>query len=306
MVPPSVDVPALAPIGNDDVVPLTIARTTFETVDAYTIVDVPGAAMTLGPVRCARKILERTTVDLVRHATYAAAIHGHQASGAAAALNHDRASGEPDALERFGVELESWVDQVGFQPTSGLGLGLGEVGLDEPSPPPESANVRSAVAAAGELAGATVVVSGPDGEDDLDAALAAAGTDSIRHEAGLTAALATPCDVAFVRTKTGELHHEALVDCAAGRVVSLTPLATTARGLAVASRAGTTIVPDFVSAGGQYLAALGVADIETATAAVADRITGAGVDAFVRACELAEEHLRSWTPDLPFGRPLAP
>ena len=298
--------PGSARIGNDGVVPLTIARTAFETVDAYTIVDVPDAPVSIGPVRCAKKVLERTTVDLVRHATYAAAIHGHRAGGAAAALNHDRSAGEPDTIERFGAELSSWAAESGFRAVYGLGLGLGEVGLDNLEPAPSSANTRSAVAAAGDLHGSTVVVLGPDGMDELDAALAGGGVESVRHEPEAEAALSTPCDVAFVSVKTGELDHEVLDGCAAASVVALTPLATTARGLAVASRAGTTIVPDFVSAGGQYLAALGVDDIAGATRAAVDRMAGAGVDPFLRACEMAEAHLRSWAPDVPFGRPLAP
>ena len=109
-----------------------------------------------------------------------------------------------------------------------------------------------------------------------------------------------------MQARTGDLHHDVLGAGAAATIVPLTPLATTARGLAVATRAGSTIVPDFVTAGGQYLATLGIDDIEGATRSAIERVGDAGPDAFVRACELAEDHLRSWAPDLPFGRPLAP
>ena len=286
--------------------PLTIARTTFETVDAYAIIDVPDAEVTLGPVRCARKVLERTTVDLVRHATYAAAVHERVASGAAVALNHDRTSGDADGFDRFGAELGRWADGSGFRAVDGLGLDLGEVGLELPTPNPPAANVRSAVAAAGDLTGRTVLVSAPEPDDTLTGALARAGAESVREEPDLATALTTGCDVLFVRARTGDLHHDVLGARAAATIVALTPLATTARGLAVATRAGSTIVPDFVTAGGQYLAALGIDDIEGATRSAIERLGDAGPDAFVRACELAEDHLRSWAPDLPFGRPLAP
>lgn len=297
---------ARARIGHDGPVPLTIARATFETVDAYAIVDVPHAPLTIGPVRCAKKVLERTTVDLVRHATYAAASHGQEASGAAVALNHDRASADPEVFERFGAELARWAEESRFRAVDGLGLGLGEVGLEPPTPPPPTANVRSAVAAAGDLTGASVIVCSPAPDDALAETLAAYGAESVRHEPDLAVAASSPCDVLFVRARTGDLHHDVLGAGGVRKIVALTPLATTARGLAVASRAGTIIVPDFVSAGGQYLAALGIDDIEGATRSAVDRLGEADVDAFVHACELAEQHLRSWAPDVPFGRPLAP
>ena len=296
--------PGCPAIGNNGAVPAPTTRTAFESVDGYALVDLPGADATVGPVRCARKVLERTTTDLIRHATYALALHGEKVVGAAVALNHDRSEGDPAELERFGTELAAWADSTGFRPVTGLGLGLAEVGASGPDV--EAANIESAVAAAGRLTGCTVVVTGVDDDSSLRSALEAQGVNSVRFEADVAAALAIECDIAFTKTGVGALDHEALAQPGPARIISLNPLAMTARGLAVASRAGTTMVPDFLSAAGQYLAALDRVDITEATHQIVDQLSDAGVESFVRACEQAEDHLRTWASELPFGRPLAP
>ena len=84
----------------------------------------------------------------------------------------------------------------------------------------------------------------------------------------------------------------------------------TARGLAVANRAGVLTVPDFISAAGPVLAALGVTNDEIAlkTKQVLINLADTGDlrQLFITACEQAETHLASITDALPFGRPLAP
>ncbi|MBT8192093.1 MAG: hypothetical protein KJP22_01730, partial [Acidimicrobiia bacterium] len=255
----------------------------------------------------ARKVLPRTTIDLARHATYALAIHQIDAAGGAVALNHDRA-GEGDPFEGFRMALESWADAASFTGHTTLGLSAEEAGpsLAVPWAAHDDAIVSSAVASA-PVSGAKVVIASSDEEASLHAAATAAGAASVDIEPDPGQAMKSGAGVLFVRGKTGAVDHAIAADTNIGHLVGLQPLTTTARALAMASRAGCVIVPDFVSAAGPYLVALDSgADITAATTAAVARFADAGTDGFVRACELAEDHLRTWTSDLPFGRPLAP
>lgn len=276
-------------------------------VDGYTYSDLEGAARLVGPIRSARKVLPRTTIDLARHATYALAIHQIDAAGGAAALNHDRA-GEGDPFDGFRNALESWADASSFRGCTTLGLSAQEAGptLAVQSAAHDDAIVSAAVASA-PVSGAKVVISSGDEEASLHAAATAAGAASVDVEPDLAHAMKSGAGVLFVRGKTGTVDHAVAAETNVGHLVGLQPLTTTARGLAVASRAGCVIVADFVSAAGPYLVALDSSvDIAAATNAAVARFADAGTDGFVRACELAEEHLRTWASDLPFGRPLAP
>lgn len=290
-----------------------VSEQTFETVDGYGMVDIEGSPAVVGPVRSAKKVLQRTTIDLIRHATYALAVHGIDGSGGAAALNHDRAADDQSPIAAFSAELSGWASKAHFVGTAGLGLGAGEIGSTlHPSATWSAELVAASVAACVPDDAATVAIVSDGEEPALSASLSTVSGVSVGSD--LDAALTSRADVVIVRAKTGALHHEALDNINVGRIIALQPLTTTARGLAVASRQGTIIVPDFVSAAGPYLAALNsaseldpiTADIIAATKSVMDSLEGAGSDMFVRACEVAETHLKTWTTDLPFGRPLAP
>lgn len=286
----------------------------FETVDGYSIVDIGGAAKIIGPIRSAKKVLQRTTIDLVRHVTYALAVHGHNASGGAAALNHDRAAEDQSPIETFSAELTDWATSAGFVGSAGLGLGANEIGSALHASAASANELIAASAAACLAPDTTKVVIASDGDEPaLQARLAAKGVDAT-VEADLGAALASNADAVFVRAKTGALNHEVVADANVGRIIGLQPLTTTARGLAVAGRQDTIIIPDFISAAGPYLAAFAdltdtdsAADsIATATSDVLAAIGTGDINLFVNSCVHAETHLRSWTSDLPFGRPLAP
>jgi hypothetical protein len=291
---------------------IVVTETKFVTVDGYSIVDLGGAVRTVGPARSAKKVLQRTTIDLVRHATYALAIHGHNACGAAVALNHDRSADDQSPIAAFASELQRWSVDAKFTAHIGLGLGANEIG---PTLHP-SAAIASELIAASAVASipddSSVIIIASDGDEPaLQAELAGAFPKAaVAVEADLAAALASGAEVVFVRTKLGELHHDALAETNVRRIVGLQPLTTTARGLAVASRHGTTIVPDFISAAGPYLAALDD-DVTPETIAAATRSVIAGLGAsgttmFIDACEVAETHIRTWASEPPFGRPLAP
>ena len=276
----------------------------FETVDGYTIVDIDEAARIVGPIRSAKKVLQRTTIDLVRHATYSCAVHGLDATGGAAALNHDRASDDQSPIATFAEELAAWANERTFIGAMSLGLGADEVGPTLSSTAASAAEMTAASAAACIADGASNVVIVSDGDEP---ALQAAITDAT-IEPDLATALTSGADAVLVRGKTGVLNHAVLEDTNTKMIIGLQPLTTTARGLAVAGRAGAIVVPDFISAAGPTLAALGwsAEDISSNTASVLNTLSGHGIDLFVAASEHAETHMRTMTTELPFGRPLAP
>ena len=276
----------------------------FETVDGYTIVDIDEAARIVGPVRSAKKVLQRTTIDLVRHATYSCAVHGLDATGGAAALNHDRASDDQSPIATFADELAAWANERTFIGAMSLGLGADEVGPTLSSTAASATEMTAASAAACVPDGAAIVVIVSDGDEP---ALQAALTDAT-IEPDLATALTSGADAVLVRGKTGVLNHAVLEDTNAKMIIGLQPLTTTARGLAVAGRAGAIVVPDFISAAGPTLAALGwsAEDISANTTSVLNTLSGHGFDLFVAASEHAETHMRTMTTELPFGRPLAP
>ena len=278
----------------------------LETVDGYTIVDIEGAARLVGPIRSAKKVLQRTTIDLVRHATYACAVHRLDAAGAAAALNHDRAAEDQSPIATFADELATWAEANAFAGAGSLGLGADEAGPTLHATAANAVELTAASAAACLSAEASTVVIVSDGEEP--ALTAALGDREARIEVDLTAALTSGADAVFVRGKTGVLDHASLEGTNVKAIIGLQPLTTTARGLAFASRAGAVIVPDFISAAGPTLAALDLdADTiaEHTRAAMAD-LPSTDVNLFVAACERAEAHLSTLTDTLPFGRPLAP
>ena len=276
----------------------------FETVDGYTIVDIDEAARIVGPIRSAKKVLQRTTIDLVRHATYSCAAHGLDATGGAAALNHDRASDDQSPIATFADELAAWANERTFIGAMSLGLGADEVGPTLSSTAASATEMTAASAAACVPDGAATVVIVSDGDEP---ALQAALTDAT-IEPDLATALTSGADAVLVRGKTGVLNHAVLEDTNAKMIIGLQPLTTTARGLAVAGRAGAIVVPDFISAAGPTLAALGwsAEDISANTTSVLNTLSGHGIDLFVAASEHAETHMRTMTTELPFGRPLAP
>ena len=282
-----------------------VAEQRFETVDGYSLVDIEGVGNVVGPIRSAKKVLQRTTTDLIRHATYACAVHQLNAVGGAAALNFDRASDGESPFAAFADELATWAEASHFVGSALIGLSAEEAGPSVHGSVGQSAETTAASAAACVPANAESIGVVTDGDEPaLHVALVDRTLDTYDD---LTAGLASGADVLFVRGKTACLQHEVLKDTNVKTVIGLQPLTTTPRGLAVAGRAGAIIIPDFISAGGPILASLGHStdEITAMTTTAIERLNGAGIDTFVRACEVAEEHLRTMTDSLPFGRPLA-
>lgn len=278
--------------------------------DGFIVFDLDDAPA-VGIVRLAPKVLRDGAELLARSTTYAAASFGLQLRGGSGAIN-----AKPDARDAavtaFVLEVAELVGSDRWLPGPGLG-----VTSDDLAPLPraeqratafdQTATGESAMAAAagalGSLDGARVAIvgSGPVAE----AAAAAASGRGATAEPG--AGMDADCDVLLVAGKAGVLEHDLAATVKARAVVPLTPVPVTARALAVLGRAGTVVVPDFLSTAAPLLAAFapdGGDPLERVRTSVAD-LAGEGTGLWMAACVRAEAFLRTWQDELPFGRPLA-
>lgn len=128
-----------------------------------------------------------------------------------------------------------------------------------------------------------------------------------------TSASGSGADVLAATAPVGAYDHAAAVGIAGGVLVPLAPLVCTARGMAVLGRAGTAVLPDFLTMAGDALAATapalddaGITAIGERVRALADELAGDPSGWFLAASARAEAFLRTWQDTLPFGRPLAP
>jgi glutamate dehydrogenase/leucine dehydrogenase len=169
--------------------------------------------------------------------------------------------------------------------------------------------VQSAVGTAVEPAGF---------ERDRLADAVATGADAVTplvDQVDLPAAVfAAPADVLVVGSKAGVLDHTVASTVTATMVVPSGPIPVTAKALALLTRQGTTVLPDFLTTAGPIFVGFpGARGSEPdARAAVVRHIPDAvrevlGTDEspVLVACRRAEAFLATWCDDLPFGRPLA-
>jgi glutamate dehydrogenase/leucine dehydrogenase len=131
--------------------------------------------------------------------------------------------------------------------------------------------------------------------------------------------VSTPADVsgevemAFLGAGGGELTHTNLASYPAQTILGYQPNSVTARGLAEAKRGGVAVLPEFVAASGPLVAYEAARSTEEHLAVAASRVAAfveqidrsAAAGPYLEACFLAEAFIRSWSSDLPFGRPLA-
>lgn len=274
---------------------------------AFDLDDGPG----VGVVRLAPKVLRDGAELLARSTTYAAASFGLRAGGGSAGLN-----AKPDvrdaAVAGFVAEVGELVESGRWLPGPGLGITEDDLAdlprtRERATAFDQAAMATSALAAAmgvvGPLEGRRVAIvgSGPLTE----AAAAAVAAQGAAPEA--QASLDSECDVLLVAGKAGVVDHEVAPTVKAAVVVPLSPVPITARALAILGRAGVMVVPDFISTAGPLLAALDAdggdppARVEASVAELRDAGPGLWMAAVVR----AEDHLRTWLDELPFGRPLA-
>lgn len=124
----------------------------------------------------------------------------------------------------------------------------------------------------------------------------------------------TAADVVLVGSRMGMVDHELAERLAAKVLVPVGVAPVTAKGLAVATRGGTTVLADFLTLSGPLQAwfADGTADAAAVVERVRDRTEsltrtslGHPDGPYLGACAAAEDFLGSWQDELPFGRPLA-
>ncbi len=130
----------------------------------------------------------------------------------------------------------------------------------------------------------------------------------------LSALWAQDADILFVGSRAGVIDHHLAAAMAVGRVVPTGPVPVTARALATLARAGTVVLPDFVTTAGPLFAMWPGEDasLEGIRASASVGLLGAVGEIvdhpegpFLGACLRAEAFLGSWRDELPFGRPLA-
>jgi glutamate dehydrogenase/leucine dehydrogenase len=278
--------------------------------DGFIVFDLDDAPA-VGVVRLAPKVLRDGAELLARSSTYAAASFGIRVRGASAGIN-----AKPDerdaALAAFVEEAAELVASDRWLPGPGVGITTDDL---NPLPRAEqravafdqTATGESAVAAAlgalGTLDGRRVAIVGNGPITEAAAASASANGATPEPQASLDA----ECDVLLVAGKAGMLEHDLAATVRARVVVPLTPVPVTARALAVLGRAGIVVVPDFVSTAAPLLAAFdpeGGDAMERVHVSVAE-LAGEGTNLWMACALRAEQLLRTWQPELPFGRPLA-
>ncbi|NLA35836.1 MAG: hypothetical protein GX868_09115 [Actinobacteria bacterium] len=288
--------------------------TKADSTDAFVVVDLADAPTAIGVVRCAKKILQDGAVNLARTLTYTYGAFGEKISGASAGINAE-GDARDAAVSSFVDEFAPQVNSGALRLTPAKGVTDEDLAAWAESPAALSAedeartlgvSTVAAAAAVRELADLTVSVeAGAPGAEAIAAAFNTAGaTATVRPLAEL---LSTASDVVVVGSKAGVLNHDNVVGIGDALVIGSAGLAITARGLAVGKRQGATILPDFVTAAGPALAALGRSDDEIAAAvqALINEVKNHEEGPYLGACYAAERFMATWTEALPFGRPMA-
>ena len=296
---------------------------------AFVLTDLEGAPAADGIVRSAKKILVDGATMLARSRTYAWALLGQQVSGASAGIN----AAPPDQAEGVAAFVEAVSDRVRSGELSldpGKGVTAEDLAplaeLDQRSPILREARpagtladellatsvVAAAAAAIGGLDGRRVAIEGGgDHLPALQALLEAAGASVV---ATGDEALRTEAEVLVCGSKAGVVDHTVAEQLPHRVVVPHAPIPVTAKGLAVATRRSIVVLPDFLTTSGplhafrpegtpaaEELLARANAHAAGLTTELLDHPEGP----LLGACYRAEEFLRSWQDQLPFGRPLA-
>lgn len=290
------------------------------TTDGFLVIDLPDATVAVGVMRCARKLLQDGAVNLARSTTYSFAAFGFPVSGASAAVNAE-GEGRDAAVAAAVNELADEVAAGRLLLRAAKGVApvdlaswsraLPELGVDAEMDAKVAGVVAATATVLGTLAGSRIAVedTGPVAERLVEA-LSAEGAAVTRGTAGDVCS--AQCDALIVGSKPGLVDHDVASGLRTRFIVASGPLPVTARALAVARRNGCEVVPDFISLGGPLielgsaLAGAGAKpDVKGRVAEVLGAASNFPDGLYLGACFLAEEFLRTWTDDLPFGRPLA-
>ena len=265
----------------------------LDSTDAFYVLDLEGAASSVGVVRVAPKVLVDGAELLARASTYAFATFGVQAGGVSAGVNA-KPHAAADAVAAF---VESVGGETGLTFFAGTGVPAGSLPAVD-----EDLAARGAATAAAAFGSGAAGVAGPAAAEWADR-LAAAWTGTWAGAGGFDAAV----DVLFLAGRAGIVDDEAAAGVQAKVLVPVTPVPVTAKAYATLNRAGATFVPDAVSCAAPLLA---VADPDGGdpierVAAVAAELAGEDGEPWRNAVARAETFLATWQERLPYGRPLA-
>jgi hypothetical protein len=277
----------------------------LSSTDGFIVFDLDAATTSVGIARLAPKVLQDGAALLARSTTYSFASFGVAGHAGGSAGVNAKPEDRDDAVKSFVEEVSPLSESGRLRLAPGLGLtadDLAPLGWTEPDAALTAAGALAAAEAAGPLGGRMAAVVG-------SAPVAAAATDQLTASGAdmAPARFDAECDVLFVAGKTGVLDHPTAEAIKATTIVPLTPVPVTARALAVLGRQERVVVPDFLSIAAPLLAAHDpdggdpVQRIRDATVELADHGTGL----WLAAAQRAEARLAAWTPEKPFGRPLA-
>ncbi len=305
-----------------------MAVTKLETTDGFVVRDFPDAPAS-GVVRRARKILQSSAADLARSATYTFASFGMERGGASAGVNAEGDATGP-ALEAAMAELEPLAGSGDLHLYAGKGVSADELapltdaaGLSSLAGS-DKATTASVIAAAswavgGSLSGKKVAIeqtAASPAPSDLAQSIASVGGEVVEVPGVAEKPWmiwGADVDVILAGSKPGTLTHQGAEFVKAGALVPWGPIPFTTKAVATLLKTGTTtLVPDFVSAGGSLVAGYLSGDddevIKQIVDGVAEILTEVGSHddgPLLAACYRAEAFIGNWQSTLPFGRPLA-
>ena len=272
--------------------------------DGFVLTDFPAAERADGIVRCARKVLVDSTRALARSRSYAWALVGEPISGASCAVNAEGDARAP-ALEAFCAEVAPMVKDGGLTIAAGKGVEEEELSTLPSSVTPDHTALATGIVAAArtarDLGGARVAIEFDGGAPtELTAALEAAGAEVV---ASGPDAIGAESDVLLVGSKPALLDHNRISGVSAELIVPTGHLPVTPRALAVAGRAGKTVLADFLTTAGPLAARAGK-DVESTISETTARCLAHEEGPVPGACVIAEDFLGGWVGVLPFGRPI--
>lgn len=120
-------------------------------------------------------------------------------------------------------------------------------------------------------------------------------------------------DVAFIGSAPGVLSGQGAASLAGTPVVPIGPAPVSSKALAVLRKAGTPVLPDFVTTAGPILSwwpdeGASPESVRSAATATVTAVLAETADdpegPYLGACRRAEAFMRTWVTELPFGRPL--
>ncbi len=288
----------------------------LETVDAFVLTDFADVPAS-GYVRRGRKILQSSTWDLTRSATYTFAAFSIERGGASAGINAVDEGAEA-AIASFRAELSSDVESGALALLDGKGVRRASDAENHEQALATTVTTAAKWALGGSLDGRRLIVEGGPAvaPEPLLQRLADEGAelltvDGVAEKPWLI--WGADADAVVVGSKPGAMTHQGAEMLKAKAVIPWAPTPVTTKALAVMIKNGIVYVPDFVAASGPLLAGLsnapsGVELSETVTSALdesAASATSADEPIFLAASRKAEAFLATWQETLPFGRPLA-